>query len=427
MNETAIVPTRVELDTLEDLGNMMLTSGYFDGVGKVAQAAVKVLAGREVGLGPVASMRLLHIVDGKIEMSADLLAMRVKEHPRYDYRVREITAEACVIVFFEDGEPCGISEFTMGDAENAGLGRKETWKRYPRNMLFNRALTNGVAWFCPDVAAGGSFVVEGAITTDPATGEIVEASDSLEPVADASERPNHIAGGRVGGGGDTNRPDVGAVTPPSREESPTDEALAYGEGASDESDVGDSSRHVAATPTPSASTESGALPPGTDGASVSVGEPPERAEESSTSAYAEGERTLEAAGPRVEPPPSAIRALSSQTNQLLRHAHAMRWNDQAIDAEVAAAYPGVVNLSDLTQEQARELITVWGQYVRDSRMTKDQQDALKPLCTIRDAKAAAETLFGFKVSSLGELTQTEGEMLIRKIGEIRAEQVRAGV
>ena len=91
MNETAIVPTRVELDTLEDLGNMMLTSGYFDGVGKVAQAAVKVLAGREVGLGPVASMRLLHIVDGKIEMSADLLAMRVKEHPRYDYRVREIT------------------------------------------------------------------------------------------------------------------------------------------------------------------------------------------------------------------------------------------------------------------------------------------------------------------------------------------------
>jgi hypothetical protein len=38
-----------------------------------------------------------------------------------------------------------------GDAKAAGLAGKDVWKQYPRNMLFARALTNGMRWFTPDL------------------------------------------------------------------------------------------------------------------------------------------------------------------------------------------------------------------------------------------------------------------------------------
>ncbi len=42
----------------------------------------------------------------------------------------------------------------MDDAKKAGLSGKDVWKKYPRNMLFYRALTSGVRLYCPDVTGG---------------------------------------------------------------------------------------------------------------------------------------------------------------------------------------------------------------------------------------------------------------------------------
>jgi hypothetical protein len=203
--ETGIVLRKQELDDLAELGHLLISSGFFKDSGKVAQAAVKVLAGRELGLGPIASMRSFHIVENKIEMSADLMAQRVKAHPKYDYRVAVLTDEKCSIRFFEDGDDdeLGTSIFSMEDARRAGLVKPNgAWVKYPRNMLFARAMSNGIAWFCPDVAAGGRLYVDGEISgydqeqdpelpssaplVDPETGEILE--DVAEMATDAQLR-----------------------------------------------------------------------------------------------------------------------------------------------------------------------------------------------------------------------------------------------
>lgn len=186
-----IVLHKQDMDELQELGQALVASGFFKDSTKVAQAAVKVLAGRELGLGPVESMRAFHIVEGKIEMSADLLAQRVKAHPKYDYRVRKLDNYSAAIEFFEDGESLGLSEFTMDDAASAGLAGRGAWKTYSRNMLFARAISNGVAWFCPDVAGGSRLYVEGEVggpepsyaevnghVVDVTTGEIVESSEA---------------------------------------------------------------------------------------------------------------------------------------------------------------------------------------------------------------------------------------------------------
>ena len=145
------------LMTLQDtmtLGNILAKSGYFSDAKGEAQAVVKVLAGREMGFGPIASMTGVYIVQGKPSIGANLLGAAIKGSGRYDYRVIELTNERAVLAFFQGGEEIGRSEFTMADAKVAGLTGNATWTKFPRNMLFSRAMSNGARWYCPDVFSG---------------------------------------------------------------------------------------------------------------------------------------------------------------------------------------------------------------------------------------------------------------------------------
>lgn len=155
MNEKNSLSIIKNVDDLGRIGNMMAQSGYFTDARQSAQAAVKVLAGQEMGFGAFASMTGIYIIQGKPSVGANLMASAVKANPKYDYKVREISGKICRIEFFEliDGkmESIGISEFTIEEAMVAGVKNLD---KYARNMLFARAMSNGIRWFCPDVFAG---------------------------------------------------------------------------------------------------------------------------------------------------------------------------------------------------------------------------------------------------------------------------------
>jgi len=146
------------------LADVMMESGFFPDVKSAAQACVKILAGAELGFGPFASMSGIHIVKGKAEPGANLLAVCVKRSGRYNYRVVNIDNARCEIHFFENGEPCGISTFTIEDAKKAGT---QNLDKFPRNMLFARAMSNGIKWFCPDAENGVSVYAPGEISDAP--------------------------------------------------------------------------------------------------------------------------------------------------------------------------------------------------------------------------------------------------------------------
>jgi len=110
-----------------------------------------------------------------VTLSANLLAAQVKRHPIYDYRIITHTETSCEIVFYQDGKESGSSTFTMADAKAAGLGGVN-WQKYPRNMLFARAISNGVKWHCPDVMSGMPVYTPDELNmpVDGETGNIVE-------------------------------------------------------------------------------------------------------------------------------------------------------------------------------------------------------------------------------------------------------------
>lgn len=137
------------------LGKMLSSSGYFADVKDAAQAVVKVLAGQEMGIGPIAAMTGIYIVKGRVTLSANLMAAQIKRSGRYDYRVIRLDDTGCELAFFEQGQEIGRSSFTADDAKAAGLwNSSDPWKRSPRNMMFARAMSNGTKWYTPDVFSG---------------------------------------------------------------------------------------------------------------------------------------------------------------------------------------------------------------------------------------------------------------------------------
>jgi len=163
------------LDDTMMLGKLLAQSGYFADSRDAGQAVVKVLAGAELGFGPIASMTGINIIKGKVTLSANLIAAAIKRSGRYNYRVSEMTDTACKIVFYEGKEQIGVSTFTMDDAKAAGLAG-DNWRKFPRNMLFARAISNGAKWYCPDLSGGPLYTPdELGAQVDGETGEVIDA------------------------------------------------------------------------------------------------------------------------------------------------------------------------------------------------------------------------------------------------------------
>lgn len=140
-----------DFNELSQVAKAMAASGFFQDTKLEAQAIVKVLAGREMGLGPFASMTGIHIIQGRPSLGANLIASLIKNDPRYNYRVVQLDDKACSIDFYENGEKCGNSTFTAEDARKA---QTKNLDKFPKNMLFARAISNGAKWFTPGIFGG---------------------------------------------------------------------------------------------------------------------------------------------------------------------------------------------------------------------------------------------------------------------------------
>ncbi len=217
---TALATTVHSLEDLRSIAAMLAMSNYFDAKGNseqaIAQIATKILAGQEIGYGPFASVQGIHVIQGKPAMSANLMAAAVKASARYDYRVRQMDDSAVSIEFFErvasNGgvklESLGVSTFTAEDAKKAGT---QNMAKYGRNMMFSRAMSNGVKWYCPDVFSGNAmYTPEEMGAPVNGDGEIIETTYTVtQPAPTATPAaPNGHTNGNGNGHSDQSAVDL---------------------------------------------------------------------------------------------------------------------------------------------------------------------------------------------------------------------------
>ncbi len=187
---------RYGLSELKGIAEVFAKSGYFRDAREASQAFVKILAGQELGIPPMQAMTGYHIVEGKPVASATLIGTLIKRSARYNYRVVEHSDEVCAIIFLEGEDEIGVSRFTIADAKVAGLMRPGSgWTKYPKNMLFARALSNGAKWYTPDVFGGPIYTPDelGAEITEEGD-MVIEAAPEPSPLAHENQVPDiHVA------------------------------------------------------------------------------------------------------------------------------------------------------------------------------------------------------------------------------------------
>lgn len=174
--------SETSIEEIKDLGTMLAKSGYFQDAKEMSQAVVKILAGREIGISPIASMTGINIIKGKVSLSANIMAAVIKRSGRYTYRVKELTDTSCTLNFYENGELVGPSTFSIADGKRA---ETQNLHKFPRNMLFARALSNGAKWYCPDLFGGPTYTPEELGATVDERGEAVDVTPT--PKATYSE------------------------------------------------------------------------------------------------------------------------------------------------------------------------------------------------------------------------------------------------
>lgn len=152
-NEITIMP----VNDIMSMAKQFAESGMFLDAKQAGQAFVKIQAGQEIGIPPFAAMSGIHIIQGKPTIGAGLIASTVKGSGKYDYKVAKMDEKICSIDFYQGSEIIGNSTFTIEDAKKA---LTKNIDKFPKNMLFARAISNGVKWFCPDVFSGPVYVPE---------------------------------------------------------------------------------------------------------------------------------------------------------------------------------------------------------------------------------------------------------------------------
>lgn len=197
--------------------------GLFKDVKQAGQAFTKILAGRDLGLTPFEAMSSLNVIKGKIEASANLHASKVRQCEGYSFEVFWVRAEGtendptggprkvvaaedddpadlretvgCAIRFTVDGKSRGVSRWTLEDSLRANLtaptqsGEKSNHVKFPRNMFYARAMSNGVHMLVPEVMRGLRVYVEGEL---PRGGEDVAAATAGDEGASGVELPTAV-------------------------------------------------------------------------------------------------------------------------------------------------------------------------------------------------------------------------------------------
>lgn len=149
--------TTMPVNDIMTMAKTFAESGMFTDAKDMAKAFVKIQAGQEIGIAPFQAMSGIHIIQGKPTVGAGIMASKVKGSGKYDYKVLQQDETACILEFFEGKTSLGKSSFTLEDAKKAGT---QNIGKFARNMLFARAISNGVKWFTPDVFLGPVYVPE---------------------------------------------------------------------------------------------------------------------------------------------------------------------------------------------------------------------------------------------------------------------------
>lgn len=152
---------------------------------KPAAIAACILTGRELGIGPMASLKSIHMVQGVPSLSAEYKRARALA-AGHQIVIDESNATRCVVRGRRAGAENWLTiQWTLDMAKRAKISGKEVWQAYPQRMLQARATSELCDLLFPDATLGLPTTEEledgGALA--------VAAEVAIEAAAETAEPP----------------------------------------------------------------------------------------------------------------------------------------------------------------------------------------------------------------------------------------------
>jgi len=198
MSETAVVLRDAgavcSITDLEKMAHYMVASKLF-GIQSKEQAVALMLISQAEGLHPAIAARDYHIIQGRHTLKADALLARFQQTGG-KVEWLEYTDEKVSAIFSHPQSPRPVMvDWDMDRAKVAGLGDKDNWKKYRRQMLKARVVSDGVR-LCSPGCAVGVYTPEEVLDFEPASTEWKSPQSSKPTVTppQAKQQPQTTMG-----------------------------------------------------------------------------------------------------------------------------------------------------------------------------------------------------------------------------------------
>jgi hypothetical protein len=140
------------MSDLQKMAQAVAASKLF-GVTTPDQALALMLVAQAEGLHPATAARDYHVIQGKPALKADaMLARYLNSGGKVEWH--DHTDEKVSATFSHPAGGKLTIEWDMARAKKAGLGGKDMWSKYPRQMLRARVISEGIRATNPAVASG---------------------------------------------------------------------------------------------------------------------------------------------------------------------------------------------------------------------------------------------------------------------------------
>lgn len=141
-----------DIQVFKDYAQIAVKSGKYPNEMNELTMLNIMLSARDLGISPFKAINGgFYVVNGKISMSTALMADRIRKEG-HSVKVTDWTEDKCIIIGIRKDNADSVKvEYTMKDAQLAGLTNSPTWKKYPKNMLYNRAMSTIARVLFPDV------------------------------------------------------------------------------------------------------------------------------------------------------------------------------------------------------------------------------------------------------------------------------------
>lgn len=145
------------IQAIQVMGEMIWGSGMF-GCVKPEQGMVLAMTCLAEGKAPLELAKTYHIIEGKLSMRADAMLGRfLTSGGKVKWLVRN-DKEVKAMFIHSDSEVeigCTVDEMVKnGVAVGKNGGVKDNWKRFPRQMLTARCISEGVRLLAPQIVSG---------------------------------------------------------------------------------------------------------------------------------------------------------------------------------------------------------------------------------------------------------------------------------